>query len=557
MTLTPLGDQGWLITVAAEVGEGAFARVQQVTQAVRDARLIGVREVVPAFTTVGVWVQENANLGDAETALKRVLAELPPEAPHIEGREREIPVCYGAELGPDLAFVATHTRLTPEEVIQLHSRTEYRVHAVGFSPGFPYLAGLPERLHVPRRPTPRTQVPAGSVAIAAGQCGVYPLETPGGWQILGRTPHLLFEPRAEPPAWLQPGDRVRFRPIDRAEFDRFAAGSQEARRALLPGTHPPFDAPPVITVLRPGIFTTVQDLGRHGWQSQGVPVSGAIDPVALRCANLLVGNTPDAAGLEWTLRGPVLQFEAERIVAIVGAAPAGVTVNRPVMMRTGDILDLTHLQGAVRGYLAVSGGIDVPPVLGSRSTCVRAHFGGYRGRSLRAGDALAVGAPTATSVRGRWSLAPSLQFVPVEPLTIRIVRGPQVDQFEPAGWATLTGTEFRVRADSDRMGLRLEGAALERNRPGELITIPVGTGAIQVPPDGRPIVLLADRQTLGGYPQIAYVVTADWPRLAQAAAGTRLRFQEIALPEAEGLRREQERSLGLLALGLREKLGRS
>lgn len=554
MTITPLGDRALLLMVAGQAGEPALARVQHVTRALAAARIPGVRETVPAFTSVALMLDDGARLSVVEAGVKAVLKRLRAKAAAVEGRDWEIPVCYDREFAPDLEQVAEQAELRTDEVISLHSGPEYRVHAIGFAPGFPYLAGLPERLQVPRRATPRTRVPAGSVAIGGAQAGVYPLDTPGGWRIIGRTPRLLFEPHVEPPAWLQAGDRVRFRPILREEFDRLREEMQDVRHAVLPGLQRG-QAVPVVDVVRAGAHTMVQDCGRHGWQAQGVPVAGALDGRALRVANLLVGNAAGDAGLEWMLRGPVLHFRADRVVAVTGVEPVDFPAGRPQLVRAGERLDLSTSRAGTRGYLAISGGIDVPVVLGSRSTLLHAGFGGMEGRALRAGDWLATGQP-------RLNPGPTGWFVRIDPirpkdtLAVRIIPGPHSADFPTASRRTLTESSFRVRTESDRMGLRLAGPGITRGVTGDLVSVPIAAGAIQVPPDGQPIVLLADRQTLGGYPQIAYVVSADLPRLAHARPGTELRFRQVTLAEAEEARLAQERDLAWLALGVSEKLSR-
>jgi KipI family sensor histidine kinase inhibitor len=554
MTITPLGDRARLVSVATEVGDSALARVQQVADALRAAQIEGVTEVVPAPLTVGVMLDGRVEGDEVDRHLDAVLAMVPAEAPALAGREREIPVWYGGEAGPDLEGVAAHAGLSPEAVVRRHAQGEYRVQAVGFSPGFPYLAGLCPRLHSPRRATPRARVAAGSVGIGGTQTGIYPLATPGGWNLIGRTPQLLFEATALSPAWLGPGDRVRFRAIDKAEFDRLTDINAEVRRVSLPPqSYPPFGVP-AVEVLRPGIQTTVQDLGRPGWQGQGVPVGGAVDPVALTMANLLVGNAPGAAGLEWARQGPVLRFLVDRVVAVSGVEPTETPSGRPLLIRAGQVVDLGEARSGMRGYLAVAGGIEVPVLLGSRSTCLVARFGGWRGRPLRAGDALLMGEPAAVRTSDGWWLAPRWSREEGDAVIVRIVRGPHAERFSSMAWRVLTESTFLVQAESDRMAVRVTGAKLALEEPEEMISTAVAPGAIQVPPDGQPRVLLADCQTLGGYPQVAYVISADLPRLAQLCPGERLRLVEVSLPEAEAARREQRRELGLLGVGVRQRI---
>jgi inhibitor of KinA len=236
MTFAPLGDSAVLVTLGSHIDEPTLARVRALAAAIGHDRWPGIDDVVPAATTVTVFYDPAAFADGGTSPYDRVCALIGERGKKIETRKAgglrrergaagsekaetvEIPVCYGGAFGPDLDGVARHCELRAAEVIALHSGADYRVHAVGFAPGFPYLGGLPAQLYTPRRPTPRTCVPAGSVGIGWTQTGVYPLALPGGWQLIGRTPLALFRPDAERPARLRVGDRVTFRPITAEEF---------------------------------------------------------------------------------------------------------------------------------------------------------------------------------------------------------------------------------------------------------------------------------------------------------------------------------------------------
>jgi inhibitor of KinA len=220
MTLHPMGDAAVMLEIGQAIDEPTLARVGSVARAIAAHPPAGVTDIVPAFGSVTVFYDPRRSGGydDLAAALLRLAAGGDAAAPLPPARLMEIPVCYGGEFGPDLGVVAAHAGITPEEVIALHSGAEYRVHAIGFSPGFPYLGGLPPRLNTPRRATPRPQVPAGSVGIGSAQTGVYPVASPGGWNLIGRTPRALFRLHKAPPALLMTGDRVKFRPITPGEF---------------------------------------------------------------------------------------------------------------------------------------------------------------------------------------------------------------------------------------------------------------------------------------------------------------------------------------------------
>lgn len=303
-----------------------------------------------------------------------------------------------------------------------------------------------------------------------------------------------------------------------------------------------------IKVHRAGTLTSVQDLGRSGFRAVGVPLGGAVDSLALRVANLLVGNVPGAAALEFTLTGPELEFSADGIIAVAGAEFPGLPGWRPQVVRAGTKLKFGPAQKGCRGYLAVAGGFDVPEVLGSRSTYIRAGAGGYMGRALRPGDVIKT-IPTTRKLLAHWRIddriLPRYSSSPM----LRVIPGAQAAEFR----AGLEDREYIVGAQSDRMGIRLEGAALERNVATEVASAPVAPGTVQVPSDGQPIVLLADAQTIGGYPQVAHVCTVDISLAAQLRGGDRVRFAPTTLAEAQRHLLERERSLALLEEGLRLK----
>jgi antagonist of KipI len=323
-----------------------------------------------------------------------------------------------------------------------------------------------------------------------------------------------------------------------------------------------------LRILRPGLLTTVQDLGRPGYQHLGVVVSGAMDALALRGANLLVGNDEGAAGLEITLLGPTIRFESEQLIALTGAdlSPTldgqPMPPHRPVAVRAGTVLAFGAARAGCRAYLAVAGGLAVPLVLGSRATYLRAALGGWHGRALLAGDELPVGQPTAASqqLRGvlalatasrawaaaRWTPGPLLCPRPQPVPLLRALRGPEYAQFTLASQQAFWRELFLLTPAADRMGYRLQGPGLTRATPPELLSSAVTLGTVQVPPGGQPIVLLADAQTTGGYPRLAQVITADFSALAQARPGQQLRFAEVTLAEAQALYLAQERRLRAL-----------
>ena len=296
-----------------------------------------------------------------------------------------------------------------------------------------------------------------------------------------------------------------------------------------------------------GLQTTVQDLGRPGFGPEGVSASGAADPVALRLGNLLVENQAGVAGLELTLVGGSFVFPDGAVIALTGA-DLGATVNgRPLEMwashtlEPGTKLMFGATRNFARGYLAIAGGIQVDPFLGSASTHVLSGLGGFEGRALRKGDRLRIGKASKKVPRRRITLAALYAFKPRK--VLRVTEGPQADWFSEAAKQVFYRDVFRVSEESDRVGLRLEGTALDGSPAREMITEGVSLGAVQVTPSGQPIILFVEQQTTGGYPKIANIIAADLHRIGQLRPRAEIRFQRTLLAVARSLWIEQERLL--------------
>ena len=303
-----------------------------------------------------------------------------------------------------------------------------------------------------------------------------------------------------------------------------------------------------LVVHHAGALTTVQDLGRVGWSRFGVPTAGALDTVALRLANRLVGNADDAAGLEMHLQGPVLQARAALWVAVMGGA-FGPHPGEVRLLRKGERLDLRDGRGTPRAVLAVRGGISVEPVLGSRSTCLTAGFGGVQGRALRAGDLLPVGGG---AVRGHARGAPpGLRFESDSEVGVRVLRGPHLELLGEATLQALCNARWTASRTSNRTGFRLDGPRLVLTVDADLLSpIPTSLGTIQITAAGQPIVLLCERPVTGGYPQIATVIAADIGAIVRAPFGTVFRFRVVEHDEARRALQLQTQQLAALSEGL-------
>ncbi len=528
-SVRPVGDRGLVIEFADQVSVEINARVRALGRAL--ASVPGVVEVVPTFRSLLIVFDPlTADRDRIAEEARRVVQHLPPD-PGGAGRVIELPVVYGGDAGPDLDDLARRCGLSPREVIDLHCGEEYVVFMLGFAPGFPYLGILPDALHTPRLSSPRTRVPAGSIGIADGLTGIYPLATPGGWNLIGRTPQLLYNPQAPDPIRLRPGDRVRFVPVASAEFPEMR---WDAARPGKP-------ARPAWEVRDGGLYTTVQDLGRFGFRSLGVPQSGAMDLAALQLANALLGNAPEAASVECTAPGPVLRALDDFTVAVSGADLSAmvdgklVELGTPIPMRRGQTLSFGAPRTGVWAYVALSGGLDVPSVLGSRSTYVPGALGGTR---LRAGDVLG-----RREGATRFGALVSLSLpMPAAEATVRVIPGPQDAWFEETARAAFWSSAFTVSVRSDRAGTRLEGPPVRAQRE-QMLSDGMLPGAVQVPSGGQPIVIMPDGPTTGGYPKLGVVATADLRLIAQARPGTRIRFVPATVPQAVEALRAWEQTL--------------
>ncbi|MFD1032772.1 5-oxoprolinase subunit C family protein [Metaplanococcus flavidus] len=318
----------------------------------------------------------------------------------------------------------------------------------------------------------------------------------------------------------------------------------------------------MLTIRKSGMQTSVQDLGRTGFQKYGVVASGAMDPYSLRMANLLVGNEENTAALEITLMGPAIQFDEDCIISICGGdlSPQldGKEIKswRAILVTKGQTLTFGNPQSGSRCYMAIAGGVDVPEVMGSRSTYLRATLGGFKGRALESGDQLAVGSARSRkdflAQTGSW-FVPSPHYS-AEPV-IRVTEGRQFNLFSEESRERFFSEPFSVNSQSDRMGYRLDGPQLALSNKQEMISEAVVFGSIQVPSDGKPIILMADRQTAGGYPKIAEAITADLPLISQLKPGDRLRFTKVTIEEAQRLLRLQEKTMNCLKNAIRLKRG--
>ncbi|MGH3264350.1 MAG: carboxyltransferase domain-containing protein [Trebonia sp.] len=445
-------------------------------------------------------------------------------------REVVVDVVYD---GPDLDTVGELTGLERDGVARLHAQTPWTVAFAGFAPGFAYLKAPHDRLSVPRRTEPRTRVPAGSVALGGTYSAVYPRESPGGWQLIGRSPTILWNVDNDPPATLRPGDQVRFTPVRDAVS--LAMPPMDLPQSVGTAATASTPARPTLVVERPGLLATIQDGGRRGLGHLGVGRSGALDLRSLAEANWLVGNPAGAAGIELAPGGFECRAIGDLVVAVTGAsAPLAIgcpgpgedgrpaPFRTPFLLRDGERLSFGVPHAGHRCYLALRGGAAVTPVLGSRSTDTLSSLGPP---PLRVGAVIPVGGEEVGEVWYRD--ASEAEPLPTRPVVLPVVPGPRDDLFSAVTVERLFASTWTVTTAANRVGLRLSGNAgpLPVEAAGELPSEGMATGSIQVPPSGNPILLLNDHPVTGGYPVIGVVASDALWLAAQLAPGNQIVFE--------------------------------
>ncbi|MGZ0711793.1 5-oxoprolinase subunit B/C family protein (plasmid) [Coraliomargarita sp. W4R53] len=504
----PMGERAFLLEV------DALAEVVAVHAALAATQPPGVIDLVPAARTVLIRVDPRVLMLAAARAWALNAADTAGDATQILGDAQHVDIAYD---GADLAETASLLGIAPDRLIDDHLSAAWTVAFTGFAPGFGYLISPDWPHDVARLASPRTRVPAGAVGLAGTFSGAYPRATPGGWRLIGTTNAVLFDPDAASPALLAPGTPVRF---DRVEPLPPAPAPTPRRRST--GGH----GTPGVTVLEPGLLATLQDRGRVGAASLGVAPSGALDEGSLATANRLLGNDEAAAGIEITMGGFRAVAQRDLWIALTGASGA-VTLDshhidpyRPTQWRAGQELYIDWFTSGARAYLGVRGGVGGPSTWGSVSSDVLAGLGAP---PLRAGDQILIMDAALVAIPpvdlSPWDAPPGGD------IDIELAPGPRAGWFTAKAHADLFEATWTVSNDADRVGMRLDGPTLERSREGELASEGMVVGAIQVPPSGRPTVLLADGPVTGGYPVIAVVTEATLARLGQARPGSRVRFR--------------------------------
>jgi len=480
---------------------------------------------------------------DLQFAIKKILSSKKSQSKHE--RVYRIRVCYDPEIAPDLLSSAKKCKLTVREFINRHKNSKTFVDILGFMPGFAYCSGLDPSLRLPRLETPRTAVPPGSIAIAELQTGLYPQSTPGGWNVIGRTPDILFDALRDPPNLLSAGARVEFIEINLDEYKKIQADLAKKNSAIEKAS---LDVDNTIEVLSSGLLTTIQDLPRYGYAHLALSPGGPVDLDGAALANALIGNPSNAVGLEITGVGPRLLFHVDTWVAWVGGNfevkidDKSIFGNRPIRITRGQTLSFASIRQGYRVFLAIAGGIEVQSVLGRGGSHLSSGIGK---KPLQKGEFLRLSQPycfdqipllksmtDSGMISTKWSIAPPValthktQFIHAIPsLHFNLLSAQEQELL----WKTV----WTISSQSNRMGMRLNSNFKITSSISGIASQGICFGTVQLPPSGEPILMLSEHQTTGGYPRLLEVVRSERSKLAQMRPGDKFQFIKTSLDEAD------------------------
>ena len=564
----PVNEAAVLLSFGSTIERSIHERMMQAKQLIEQHPFNGFIETVPAYNSLAVYYDplqiaksEESIAATVIDQLKNILRkESVAVNSVVEKSIITIPVCYDEVFGIDLQELSASLKLSIEEIIQLHTGKSYHVFMIGFTPGFPYMGTMDEQLITQRKTQPRLQVPPGSVAIAGNQTGIYPFATPGGWNSIGRTPINLFDRQKENPFLLKAGDEVKFKAITRNEFEKYGTSDALVGRVSINIPTRPARASDgkkkIIHIEQCGFLTTLQNTGRIGYLQFGVSKGGAMDGFAAQLANALIGNAVEEAVLEITQSQHRFRFLQHAVVAFTGAGLQPQTehtiipLNQSVFISKGTLVECKQPIPGFRLYLAVAGGFEADEFLQNSSTDLLVKAGGFQGRPLQKKDELKTRIALTPLQKKLMSVLKEGAVVSLNAIapntstnTIHIIKGAEWNYMDDASKTILSEATFTVSPQSSRMGYRLKKEAFATSQACEIISSPVTQGTIQLTASGELIILMADAQTVGGYPRVAQVCAAELSNLAQKKPGDQIHFQMIDLQQAEELYLKQAEQL--------------
>lgn len=553
----PVNESSILLRFGNSIDVQTHQQLMQAKQCIEQNPFPGFVETVPAYNTLAVYynpvevVQTAATIAaSVEQTVRNIIANAKSPTASTTTQLIEIPVCYHEDFAPDLAETAGNLQLSTDALIQLHCSKTYHVYMLGFTPGFPYMGKTDEHLVTKRKQQPRLAVAPGSVAIAGEQTGIYPFATPGGWNIIGRTPLQLFDRHRTNPFLLKAGDEVQFKPITQDEFEQYSSLNieQDSTNSINRSTETSAANKPIILVEQCGFLTTLQDNGRTGYLQYGVSKGGAMDSSAAQLANVLVGNDADETVLELTQSPHRFLFTADTVIAFAGGGLQPETeqqllpLHKPLFIAAGTVVHCRQQLPGFRLYMAVAGGFAADEFLQSSSTDLLIKAGGFDGRSLKKADTLLqknknnkLQQQLLQVLKAGATIELFQSNESIMGTTIRVLKGAEWNYLTDASATNFTQQAFTVTQQSNRMGYRLKTETLQTNQSCDIVSSPVTQGTVQLTSSGEMIILMADAQTVGGYPRIAQVCAADLSLLAQKKPGDAIQFQIVSLQEAEAL----------------------
>lgn len=519
-----------------------YKQIANLNLLLNENRFAGFTETVPAYNTITVFYQpeliipfDKSPTDFVRRHIEKLIAE---KSIHqaFKNNYVSIPVCYDEEFGPDLQYISETKGISVQQLIAIHQQKDYHVYMMGFLPGFSYMGEVDDKIAIARKASPRAVIEKGAVGIAGNQTGIYPLSSPGGWQIIGRTPYCLFDMEKEDPFFFKTGDTVHFDSITKEEFYKY----KEKENCVL--VEEKEEKNPNVMVRKAGVYSTFQDNGRFGFRSYGVPESGAMDAYSHNIANTLVGNAKNCATIECTMGGLCLEFSINTVIAITGAGVVfvngkSIPLYQPHSIKLNDVLEIRFNNKGLRTYLAVEGGFDTKVIMNSRSASPKINIG----TTLKKGMGLRVEKSQTKQIFKKINKLDIPVFESHK--TIRVMDGREINWINKESKQQFYTQRFALSNRCDRMGCLLEGNPIYIENKVEMLSTAVAKGTIQLTSSGQLIVLLNDCQTTGGYPRIGQIAAIDLPVMAQMKSGETINFKRISFQEAEELYLKQQKKI--------------